>query len=45
QKLAKELQHHIKSLIGVSSQVNVLDENSVVRSQGKAQRVIDNRNL
>ncbi len=45
QKLAKELQHHIKSLIGISSQVNVLDENSVARSQGKAQRVIDNRNF
>ncbi len=45
QNLAKELQHHIKSLIGVSSQVKVLDENSVARSQGKAQRVIDKRDL
>jgi len=44
-QFAKELQHHIKSLIGVSTRVNVLDENTVPRSQGKAQRVIDNRNL
>lgn len=43
--LAKELQHHIKSLIGVSTKVNVQDQNSVARSQGKAQRVIDKREL
>ena len=45
EQFARELQHHIKSLIGVSTQVNVLDEGAVPRSQGKAQRVIDNRNL
>ena len=44
-KMAGELQHHIKSLIGVSTQINVQDENSVARSQGKAQRVVDKRNL
>jgi len=45
QEMSNQLQHQIKSLIGVSSQVKVLDENSVARSQGKAQRVIDNRDL
>ncbi len=45
EQFARELQHHIKSLIGVSTQVNVLDEGAVPRSQGKAQRVIDNRHL
>lgn len=45
ERFAGELKHHIKSLIGVSTQVNVLGENAVPRSQGKAQRVIDNRNL
>ncbi len=45
ERFAGELQHHIKSLIGVSTRVNVLDENEVPRSQGKAQRVVDNRNL
>ncbi|MDH5353427.1 MAG: phenylacetate--CoA ligase [Gammaproteobacteria bacterium] len=44
-KLGAELKHHIKSLIGVSSKINILDENSVARSQGKAQRVVDKRNL
>ena len=45
ERFAGELQHHIKSLIGVSTKVHVLDENEVPRSQGKAQRVIDNREL
>jgi len=45
QEMSEELQHHIKSLIGISSQVNVQDENSVARSQGKAQRVVDKRDL
>ncbi len=45
EKLAGKLKQHIKSLIGVSSKINILDENSVARSQGKAQRVVDKRNL
>ncbi len=44
-QMAKELQHHIKSLIGVSTRVQVHDVESIARSQGKAQRVIDKRNL
>lgn len=40
---AKELQHHIKSSIGISTRVNVLPPNSVERSAGKARRVIDQR--
>jgi len=43
--MAKELQHHVKSLIGISTRVNVLNQNSVARSQGKAQRVLDKRDL
>jgi phenylacetate-CoA ligase len=43
--LAKELQHHIKSFIGISARVNLHDIGTVARSQGKAQRVIDKRNL
>jgi len=43
--LGKELQHHIKSMIGVSTKVNVQDQDSVARSQGKAQRVIDKREM
>jgi len=39
----KELAHHIKSYIGVSARVNVLEPGSVARSEGKAVRVIDRR--
>lgn len=45
EQLAKELQHHIKSLIGVSTRVHVQDNESIPRSMGKAQRVIDKREL
>jgi phenylacetate-CoA ligase len=40
---AKELAHHIKSIVGVSTKINVRDPDSVARSEGKAKRVIDNR--
>jgi len=43
QAAAKELQHHIKSYIGVSTQVRVVGLNSIERSIGKAKRVIDKR--
>jgi phenylacetate-CoA ligase len=38
-----ELQHHIKSVIGVSAHVAVCEPNSLPRSEGKAKRVIDKR--
>ena len=40
---ARELQHHIKSLIGISTQVRIQHHGSIERSQGKARRVIDRR--
>ncbi|UUX49886.1 phenylacetate--CoA ligase [Nisaea acidiphila] len=40
---AKELAHHIKSVIGVSARIVVGDPGSVERSQGKARRVVDKR--
>ncbi|MGX8013627.1 phenylacetate--CoA ligase PaaK [Mesorhizobium sp. ORM8.1] len=40
---AKELAHHIKSVVGVSTKVKVGDPDSVERSAGKAKRVVDNR--
>lgn len=40
---AKELAHHIKSVIGVSTRINVTEPGGVERSQGKAKRVVDNR--
>ena len=43
QSIARELQHQIKSYIGVNGRVNVLPPDTVERSMGKARRVIDNR--
>ncbi len=40
---AKELAHHIKSVVGVSTRIQVADPGGVIRSEGKAKRVIDNR--
>ncbi|CAN7520305.1 phenylacetate--CoA ligase [Bosea sp. LjRoot90] len=39
----RELAHHIKSVVGVSTKVMVGDPDSVERSAGKARRVVDNR--
>lgn len=45
QKLAavKELKHHVKSVIGVSIEVEVGEPEAVERSAGKARRVVDLR--
>lgn len=40
---ATQLQHNIKTFIGVSSQINILGDGEIPRSQGKAQRVVDKR--
>ncbi len=40
---AKELKHHVKSVIGVSIEVEVGDPEAVERSAGKARRVVDLR--
>ncbi len=40
---AKELAHHIKSVVGVSTKVTVHAPGEVARSEGKAKRVVDNR--
>jgi phenylacetate-CoA ligase len=40
---AKELTHHIKSVVGVSTSILVHDPGGVARSEGKAKRVVDNR--
>ena len=42
-RIAKELTHHIKSIIGISTLVNVKAPGELPRSSGKAQRIIDNR--
>ena len=40
---AKELVHHVKSMVGVSVLVRVVDPGAVKRSEGKAKRVLDLR--
>ena len=40
---AKELSHHIKSMIGISTRIDVGDTGAVERSLGKAKRVVDKR--
>ena len=40
---AAQLAHKIKSLIGVSAEVRVVQSGGIERSVGKAKRVVDNR--
>jgi phenylacetate-CoA ligase len=40
---ARELAHHIKNVIGVSTRIAVRDIGGIERSFGKAKRVVDNR--
>ncbi|MCD1620307.1 phenylacetate--CoA ligase [Salipiger manganoxidans] len=40
---ARDLAHHIKSVVGVSTRIEVHDPQGVARSEGKAKRVVDNR--
>jgi phenylacetate-CoA ligase len=42
--IAKELQHHIKTIIGISTKITVLNVDSIPRTlTGKAKRLIDER--
>ncbi|MDD5250085.1 MAG: phenylacetate--CoA ligase [Rhodocyclaceae bacterium] len=43
QAAAWELQHHIKSYIGISTKIEVVEQGGIERSAGKAKRVIDKR--
>ncbi len=40
---AWELQHHIKSYIGITTKIDVVEQGGIERSAGKARRVIDKR--
>ncbi len=43
--VAHDLQHHIKSYIGISARIEVVELGGIERSLGKARRVIDQRAL
>jgi phenylacetate-CoA ligase len=41
--IARDLQHHIKSYVGISTRIEIKGINSIERSAGKARRVVDTR--
>jgi len=41
--VAQDLKHHIKSYIGISARIEIVERDSIERSPGKARRVIDKR--
>ena len=41
--VARTLQRHIKSFVGISTEVRIVDIGGIERSLGKARRVVDNR--
>ena len=41
----KEIVAALKSVLGIYAQVKIVEPKSIVRSEGKAVRVIDRRNL
>jgi phenylacetate-CoA ligase len=43
--LSKRIEHEIKDLLGVSTEVKLVEPKTIQRSEGKAKRVIDKRNL
>ncbi|MEC9486349.1 MAG: phenylacetate--CoA ligase [Prosthecochloris sp.] len=43
--LQKRILHNIQSTLGISARVKLVEPRTIERSAGKAQRVIDNRNL
>jgi phenylacetate-CoA ligase len=45
QDLEKKISKNIKEYLGVSAQVKLVEPKSIPRSEGKAQRVIDNRKI
>jgi phenylacetate-CoA ligase len=40
---SKELAHYIKSVVGISTKINICGPGGVARSEGKATRIIDRR--
>jgi phenylacetate-CoA ligase len=43
--MTKKIQREIKDLLGVTCKVKLVEPKTIQRSEGKAQRVIDNRVL
>jgi phenylacetate-CoA ligase len=45
QRLAKRIEKEIKDMLGVTCSAKLVEPKTIPRSEGKAVRVIDNRNL
>ena len=45
QDLEKKISKNIKEYLGVSAKVKLVEPKTIARSEGKAQRVIDNRKI
>jgi phenylacetate-CoA ligase len=43
QELSKRIEKEIKDLLGISCHIRLVEPKTIARSEGKAQRVIDNR--
>ena len=43
EKLERTITEQLRSMLGISAKVHLVNPNSIVRSEGKAKRVIDNR--
>lgn len=43
--IRRRIDHNIKSLLGLSAKIKLVEPNSIERSEGKAKRIIDNRKL
>lgn len=43
QAMSRQLNHRIKEFLGVSAEIRLVEPRTLARSEGKAQRVIDNR--
>ena len=45
EKLERSITGELRSMLGISAKVHLVNPNSIARSEGKAKRVIDNRKL
>ena len=45
EKISKRIESNIRSILGIGANVKLVNPNSITRSEGKAKRVIDNREL
>jgi phenylacetate-CoA ligase len=43
--LARKIRSEIESLLGVTVKVKLVEPKAIARSEGKAQRIIDRRNI